>query len=131
MHQARKRLVKALQAIVDQRREGKEGNLSGERRDLMDLLLEAKDETGRKLYDEEIIDIILMYLNAGHESSAHATMWATLFLHQNPEYYQKAKVCRCRFSNSNMCVVFKFCVCKEIVSVETICLETKLILSVF
>ncbi|KAM5573326.1 ent-kaurenoic acid oxidase 2-like [Rosa sericea] len=88
---ARKRLVKVLQAIVDQRREGKEGNLSGERRDLMDLLLEAGDETGRKLYDEEIIDIILMYLNAGHESSAHATMWATLFLHQNPEYYQKAK----------------------------------------
>ncbi|KAL6178537.1 hypothetical protein ACLB2K_050055 [Fragaria x ananassa] len=88
---ARKRLVKTLQVIVDRRRERKEGSLSGERRDLLDLLLEAEDETGRKLYDEEIIDIILMYLNAGHESSAHATMWATLFLHQNPEFYQKAK----------------------------------------
>lgn len=95
MHQARKRLVKTLQVIVDRRRERKEGSLSGERRDLLDLLLEAEDETGRKLYDEEIIDIILMYLNAGHESSAHATMWATLFLHQNPEFYQKAKVGRC------------------------------------
>ena len=108
MHQARKRLVKILQAIVDERRARKESNLSGERRDLMDLLLEAEDETGRKLYDEEIIDIILMYLNAGHESSAHATMWATLFLQQNPEYYQKAKVGRCNTGNymhSNMCVV--------------------------
>lgn len=99
MHQARKRLVKILQAIVDERRARKESNLSGERRDLMDLLLEAEDETGRKLYDEEIIDIILMYLNAGHESSAHATMWATLFLQQNPEYYQKAKVGRCNTGN--------------------------------
>ncbi|KAI9092942.1 hypothetical protein K1719_027465 [Acacia pycnantha] len=34
---------------------------------------------------------ILMYLNAGHESSAHTTMWATVYLHQHAEIFQRAK----------------------------------------
>ena len=59
---------------------------------MMDLLLDVEDEKGTKLDDEEIIDVILMYLNAGYESTAHATLWAILFLHQNPEHLHKAKV---------------------------------------
>lgn len=91
MHQARKKLVKILQAVVDGRRARKSRNLSETQKDMMELLMDV-EENGRKLDDEEIIDIILMYLNAGHESSAHATMWATLFLQQHPECLQKAKV---------------------------------------
>ena len=91
MHQARKKLVKILQAVVDGRRARKSRNLSETQKDMMELLMDV-EENGRKLDDEEIIDIILMYLNAGHESSAHATMWATLFLQQRPECLQKAKV---------------------------------------
>jgi ent-kaurenoic acid hydroxylase len=33
-----------------------------------------------------------MYLIAGHESSAHISMWATVFLQENPEIFAKAKV---------------------------------------
>lgn len=88
---ARKRMVKIIQGIVDGRRARNEAQISRERTDLTDMLIEAEDENGNKLDDEEIIDIILMYLNAGHESTAHATLWATLFLHEHPEYYQKAK----------------------------------------
>ncbi|KAL4602168.1 hypothetical protein ACB092_10G034200 [Castanea dentata] len=87
---ARKKLVKILQAVVDGRRARKSSNLSETQKDMMELLMDV-EENGRKLNDEEIIDIILMYLNAGHESSAHATMWATLFLQQHPEFLQKAK----------------------------------------
>ena len=90
--QARKNLVKILQAVIDGRRARKGENLSEKKTDLMDLLLDVKDENGEKLDDEEIIDVILMYLNAGHESTAHATLWATLFLDEHPEYLQKAKV---------------------------------------
>lgn len=62
------------------------------KKDMMDQLLEAGDESGRRLDDEEIIDILVMYLNAGHESSGHITMWAAVFLQQNPQMFQKAKV---------------------------------------
>jgi cytochrome P450 len=33
-----------------------------------------------------------MYLNAGHESSGHITMWATVFLQENPDIFAKAKL---------------------------------------
>ncbi|BFG31085.1 hypothetical protein CerSpe_173590 [Prunus speciosa] len=88
---ARKKMARIIQDVVDGRRARKENNLSRERTDLMDLLMEVEDENGKTLDDEEIIDIILMYLNAGYESTAHATLWATLFLNEHPEYYQKAK----------------------------------------
>lgn len=96
--QARRKLVKILQAVVDERRARKRNDSkSDEKKDMMELLMEVEDENGEKLEDEEIIDVILMYLNAGHESSAHATMWATLFLHQHPECLHKAKVRGCKF----------------------------------
>lgn len=59
---------------------------------MMDALLDAEDENGRRLDDEGIVDILIMYLNAGHESSGHTTMWAALFLQQNPDMFNKAKV---------------------------------------
>ncbi|KAA8522078.1 hypothetical protein F0562_012608 [Nyssa sinensis] len=58
---------------------------------MMDLLMEVQDEDGRKLSDEEIIDLIIIYLLAGHESSAHATTWAVIFLQEHPQIFQKAK----------------------------------------
>lgn len=60
----------------------------------MDALIEVEDEDGRKLEDEDIIDVLIMYLNAGHESSGHITMWATVFLQEHPECFRKAKVPR-------------------------------------
>ncbi|KAK4852992.1 hypothetical protein QYF36_002023 [Acer negundo] len=58
---------------------------------MLDALLNVEDETGRKLEDDEIIDVLLMYLNAGHESSGHIIMWATVFLQAHPHYLHKAK----------------------------------------
>lgn len=81
-----------FQSIVDDRREQQEQNIPRKRRDMMDALLEVEDENGQRLSDEEIIDVLLMYLNAGHESSGHMIMWATIFLQQHPEVLQKAKV---------------------------------------
>ncbi|XP_034933340.1 ent-kaurenoic acid oxidase 1-like isoform X1 [Populus alba] len=89
---ARKRLVTIFQSIVDERRNlRKNGALNAKKKDMMDSLLGVEDENGRKLTDEEIIDVILMYLNAGHESSGHITTWATIFLQEHPEFLQKAK----------------------------------------
>ncbi|KAG8655431.1 ent-kaurenoic acid oxidase 2 [Manihot esculenta] len=88
---ARKNLVAALQSVVDQRRKQRKGITLSKKKDMMDALMDVEDENGRKLSDEEIIDILLMYLNAGHESSGHIIMWATIFLQEHPEFLQKAK----------------------------------------
>ncbi|XP_073154775.1 ent-kaurenoic acid oxidase 2-like isoform X2 [Henckelia pumila] len=89
---ARKNLVAVLQGIVTERRERRrKQHLPSERKDMMDALMDAEDEYGRRLNDEEIIDVLVMYLNAGHESSGHITMWATLFLQNHPHVFEKAK----------------------------------------
>ncbi|KAJ4958222.1 hypothetical protein NE237_025333 [Protea cynaroides] len=90
---ARKNLVAAFQSVVNERRKSQAGDIASpaKRRDMMDALLEIKDDKGKNLSDEEIIDVLLMYLNAGHESSGHITMWATVFLQQHPEIFKKAK----------------------------------------
>ncbi|CAK7349256.1 unnamed protein product [Dovyalis caffra] len=89
---ARKRLVAIFQSIVNDRRKLKmDGAIHSKKKDMMDSLLDVEDDNGRKLTDEEIIDVMLMYLNAGHESSGHITTWATIFLQEHPEFLQKAK----------------------------------------
>ncbi|XP_021755157.1 ent-kaurenoic acid oxidase 2-like [Chenopodium quinoa] len=89
---ARKRLVAVFQSIIDERRALKrDGVAIKAKKDMMDALLEVEDENGRKLTDEEIIDLLVMYLNAGHESSGHTLMWATVLLQKHPEFMQKAK----------------------------------------
>jgi hypothetical protein len=77
---------------VDERRNIRKIYSTNKAKDMMDSLIDVEDDNGRKLSDEAIIDIMLMYLNAGHESSGHITMWATYFLQKHPEYLQKAKV---------------------------------------
>lgn len=89
---ARKNLLAVFQTIVDKRRKERMGKAPAKKaKDMMDALLDVEDENGRKLGDDDVIDIMLMYLNAGHESSGHITMWATYFLQRHPEYFKKAK----------------------------------------
>ncbi|XP_062098807.1 ent-kaurenoic acid oxidase 2-like [Humulus lupulus] len=89
---SRRKLVAVFQSIVDERRAQKKVSIATtKKKDMMDALLDVEDENGRKLSDEEIIDVLLMYLNAGHESSGHTIMWAAIFLEQHPEILQKAK----------------------------------------
>ncbi|KNA09938.1 hypothetical protein SOVF_148930 [Spinacia oleracea] len=90
---ARKKLVAVFQGIIDERRALKRDGVAVKaRKDMMDDLLQVEDENGRKLTDEDIIDVLVMYLNAGHESSAHTIMWATVLLQKHPEFLHKAKV---------------------------------------
>ncbi|KAE9594863.1 putative cytochrome P450 [Lupinus albus] len=89
---ARKNLLAIFQKILDERRAEKKGKLSNKKhKDMIDSLIDVEDENGRRLGDDDIMDIMLMYLNAGHESSGHITMWATYYLQKHPEYLQKAK----------------------------------------
>ncbi|WMV50325.1 hypothetical protein MTR67_043710 [Solanum verrucosum] len=87
----RRKLVSIFQPIVDERRERRNQNEPTEEKNMTDILLEVEDENGKELNDEEIIDVLVMYLNAGHESSGHITMWDTVFLQENPEVFKRAK----------------------------------------
>lgn len=68
---------------------------------MMDRLLDVEDEKGDKLGDDDLIDIMLMYLNAGHESSGHTLMWAVILMQNHPEVLKKATVC----AKTNMLVM--------------------------
>ncbi|KAI4332918.1 hypothetical protein L6164_017788 [Bauhinia variegata] len=88
---ARKRLADTLQGVIDARRKlRRDGKYSGAK-DMMDNLMDVEDENKTKLEDQQIVDVLIMYLNAGHESSGHTTMWAAFYLEKYPEVFQKAK----------------------------------------
>nr|XP_009392783.1 PREDICTED: ent-kaurenoic acid oxidase 1 [Musa acuminata subsp. malaccensis] len=89
---ARKKLVAVFQSVLDERRAMRRKKLFPAHKDMMDALMEVEDDKGRRLDDEEIIDVLIMYLNAGHESSGHITMWATVFLQENPDIFEKTKL---------------------------------------
>ncbi|KAK4270539.1 hypothetical protein QN277_023562 [Acacia crassicarpa] len=89
---ARNKLVAVFRGVVDQRRKEMKENVHYRKtRDMIDGLINATDENGNKMDDRQIIDTMMMYLNAGHESSGHTTMWATVYLQQHPEIFQRAK----------------------------------------
>jgi len=58
----------------------------------MDSLMEVKDEEGKQLGDEDIIDLLLVFLLAGHESSAHGILWTIIYLTQHSNFFERAKV---------------------------------------
>jgi len=61
-----------------------------ESKDLLDLLIEAQDEsTGSVLSDKEISDQVLTFLLAGHETTSVAMSWVLYCLGQHPDVAKK------------------------------------------
>jgi cytochrome P450 len=61
---------------------------TSERTDVLWLLLDAKDENGHGLSDEELHDELITLLIAGHETTATALAWALYWMHKLPHVYQ-------------------------------------------
>ena len=93
-NQARKKLVKIFQSVLEKKRSTSQNsmNQADEKKDMMDLLMGVKDEDGKQLEDLDIIDLLIVFMLAGHESSAHGALWAIIYMSQNPETFKKAKV---------------------------------------
>ncbi|KAF7828545.1 beta-amyrin 11-oxidase-like [Senna tora] len=92
--QARTKLERIIQCVAKERRimnkrmgEEKEGS----ERDLLDILLDGEDENGQKLEDEDIANLTVGFLFAGHETSAHAIMWSIIYLTHHPHIMSRAK----------------------------------------
>jgi cytochrome P450 len=57
--------------------------------DVLGMLVQARDEQGRSLSDEQLIAHTNILLVAGHETSTSLTTWLLYLLTQNPDYLQR------------------------------------------
>ncbi|XP_078620223.1 ultra-long-chain fatty acid omega-hydroxylase-like isoform X1 [Branchiostoma floridae x Branchiostoma japonicum] len=64
---------------------------SGKCLDLVDILLQAKDEDGTGLSVSEIQDEVNTFLFGGHHTTASGISWALFHLAQNKEYQDKCR----------------------------------------
>lgn len=65
-------------------------NLDG-RTDILSLLLQAKDDSGNAMTDQEIRDEMLTLLMAGHETSTMGIAWSFYGMLSNPDVLNKLK----------------------------------------
>ncbi|XP_060675765.1 beta-amyrin 11-oxidase [Ziziphus jujuba] len=88
---ARKKLVKILSYVIERKTKALNKEPEKGKRDMIDLLMGVEDDDGKKLEEEDIIDLLIMFVVDGHESSALGTMWGLINLAENPEVFKKAK----------------------------------------
>jgi cytochrome P450 len=62
-----------------------------ERNDFLSILLQARDEDGNPMSDDQLMAECLTLFGAGHETTATALGWAWYLLCQHPEIYQKVQ----------------------------------------
>ena len=78
------RLVREL--IAARRREDTTG-----REDVLSMLLEARDERGQRMTDDELRDEMLTMLVAGHETTATTLAWTIHHLLEHPAWLAKVR----------------------------------------
>ncbi|WCJ32581.1 cytochrome P450 family 88 subfamily A polypeptide 3 [Euphorbia peplus] len=59
--------------------------------DIMDGLMQIKDEEGNGLSDKEVLDNIVSVIIAGYESTSLASMWAIYYLAKYPKVLKKLR----------------------------------------
>lgn len=73
-------LDKEIYAIINQRRQ----LLETKKDDLLNILIDSKDEDGKHMTDQQIRDEVFTIFLAGYESTASSVTWAAYLLSQNP-----------------------------------------------
>ncbi|XP_044318237.1 ent-kaurenoic acid oxidase 1 [Triticum aestivum] len=89
-HKRKKKCRRKLNAVFRQELEARK-KVGKECDDLMSGLMHMKDEQGKKLGDEEVVDNIVSLVIAGYESTASAIMWATYHLAKSPAALAKLR----------------------------------------
>ncbi len=81
----RQKLDNLLYEVIAQRR----ANPDPTRTDILTMMIEARDEAGEPMTDQELRDELMTLLFAGHETTATAMAWALYWLHFKPEIKEK------------------------------------------
>jgi cytochrome P450 family 110 len=79
------RINKLLLAEIKERRQQHDPS----RTDILTLLLQARDENGEAMTDEQLRDELMTLLIAGHETTATAVAWALYWIHRSPSVHEK------------------------------------------
>jgi cytochrome P450 len=79
-------LRNSIQRFIDERRSN-----PAERNDFLSILLQARDEDGKPMGDEQLMSECLTLFGAGHETTATSLSWTWYLLCQHPEIYQKVQ----------------------------------------
>jgi cytochrome P450 len=82
-HKAMQVLHNRIGRFIDERR-----SHPTERNDFLSILLQARDEDGYPMSDEQVMAECLTLFLAGHETTATALTWTWYLLCQHPESYQ-------------------------------------------
>jgi cytochrome P450 len=64
---------------------------AGERKDVLSMLLQARDEDGEGLTDQELRDELMTALAAGHETTATSLAWAFERILSHPSIYARLR----------------------------------------
>ncbi|KAK9415164.1 putative Bifunctional P-450/NADPH-P450 reductase [Seiridium unicorne] len=84
--------IKILRETADSVLQERVSNGGGGRRDLLTAMLEGRDsQTGEKLSDSAIINNLITFLIAGHETTSGTLSYAMNELLRNPEAYRKVQ----------------------------------------
>ena len=77
----RKQLDDLLYEQINERRQ----NPDSSRIDILSLLLDARDENGEGISDQQLHDELMLLLFAGHDTTALGMSWALYWIHRYPE----------------------------------------------
>jgi cytochrome P450 len=77
--------------LYDVIRERRAEGARGERNDILSLLLEAHDEDGQPMSDEELRDELMTLVLAGHETTANSLAWTFERLVRFPDAYGRLR----------------------------------------
>lgn len=77
---AKQTLETHMQQMIEARRAD-----PGAHRDLLSILLQARDDEGKGMSDKQLRDEVVTLFVAGHETTAAALTWAFFLLSQHPE----------------------------------------------
>ncbi len=87
-HKTFARIDAAIYPTIRDRVAGRTANTDG-RRDLLDLLVEVRDESGKGLSVEEIRDECLLFFVAGFDTTSLTLQWALAQLAKHPRVWDK------------------------------------------
>lgn len=92
-HRAIQCRKKAIEIFRKELEKKKKNDLDGgmNTNDLMDGLMQLKDDEGKQLSDTEVLDNIVSLVVAGYESTSLAIMWALYYLPKYPNVLQKLR----------------------------------------
>ena len=89
MDEARRRMWAIVAQVIADRRAGRTGAKG--QADLLDLLMQATDEHGVKLTDEEVRDESLTFVLAGYETTANLLSWMLWKLMTTPQLWRECR----------------------------------------